>query len=237
MNLSKAILHEEDSGYGDPETYYAKFYDCLMPPANKNSLFRYAHKAMERPYPANERFSDVIEVGAGDGNHFEWVRHEFMRYALTDLREESVKKASASFADDARVTCSVADAQDLHYDDQSFDRLIAACLLIHLPDPEKALNEWRRVVRTNGVVTFYVPTEAPLLHIARRLTIARAAKRNGYRGYDLMIAREHLHSSLALDRIIRHSFRKDRLTCSGWPFRSSPLAARAFTVYHARILS
>jgi len=236
MEFNQAILHEDDPGYGDPDTFYAAFHD-RMPCGDAYGLARYIHKAMEHPYQKTDKYSDVIEVGAGTGNHLRFVQHAFMRYALTDLREGSVETAKASLADNPRVTCSVADAQDLHYGDRSFDRLIASCLLIHLPHPEKALSEWRRVVRTDGVVTIYVPNEGAFLHLVRRLTSARAANRLGYRGYDLMLAREHINRSQALDRLIQHNFRKDRLTRRGWPFHSSPQVARLFTVYQARILN
>jgi phosphatidylethanolamine/phosphatidyl-N-methylethanolamine N-methyltransferase len=236
MSFSKIDSYEDDPRYGDPSTFYADFHDS-MPCGDADGPFRYAHRAMERPYRQEDKYSDVIEVGAGTGVHLGFVKHAFMRYTLTDLLEVSVEKARASFANDLRVTCSVADAQDLPYENRSFDRLIATCLLIHLPHPEKALNEWRRVVRTNGVVTIYVPNEGAFLHLARRLTTARAANRLGYRGYDLYLAREHSIRSQALDLLIAHNFRKDRLVRTGWPIRSSPLAFRLFTVYQVRILT
>lgn len=234
MEFGHPVLHDDDPGYGDLDVFYATFHD-RMPCGDSYGLARYAHRAMERPYRGNDKYSDVIEVGAGTGNHFKFVRHSFASYRLTDLREKSIETAAASFADDPRVTCSVADAQDLHYDDRSFDRLIATCLLIHLPYPEKALSEWRRVVRLNGVVTIYVPNEGPFLHLVRRLTTARAAKRLGYFGYDLMNARDHINRTQALDLLIRHNFRKDHLTRTGWPFHPGPPGARLFTVYQARI--
>jgi phosphatidylethanolamine/phosphatidyl-N-methylethanolamine N-methyltransferase len=236
MRLGKMMSYEDDPRYGDPSTYYADFYDCAQC-GGASGLFRHAHRAMEHPYRQDDKYPEVIEVGAGTGIHFGFVQHAFIRYALTDLREASLEKARASFAHDPRVTCSVADAQDLPYDDWSFDRLIATCLLIHLPEPEKALIEWRRVVRPNGAVTIYVPNEGAFLHLARRLTTARAANRLGYRGYQLMVAREHSNRSQALDLLIAHTFRKDHLIRRGWPLHSSPLAFTLFTVYQARILT
>jgi len=237
MKFDKTISYEDDPAYGDPGTFYDNFYDS-MPAGDVYGLFRYAHRAMERPYRKNDKYQDVIEVGAGTGNHFGFVRHAFTQYTLTDLREASVEKAKASFANDPRVTCSVADAQDLPYDDQSFDRLIATCVLIHLPQPERALIEWRRVVRTNGIVTIYVPNEGPLLHLVRDWTSTRIVYRStSFRGYDLALAREHPNRSQALDLLIAHTFRKDRLIRAGWPVHSSPRACRLFTVYQARVLS
>ena len=236
MNFTKIASNEDDPKYGDPSTFYADFHDCL-PCGDADGPFRYAHRAMERPYRKDNKFSDVIEVGAGTGVHLGFLQHAFTRYELTDLREDSVEKARTSFVSDPRITCSVADAQDLPYENRSFDRLIATCLLIHLPYPEKALLEWRRVVRTNGVITIYVPNEGAFLHLARRLTTARAANRLGYRGYDLYLAREHSIRSQALDLLVAHTFRKDRLIRAGWPLYSSPLAFRLFTVYQVRILT
>jgi SAM-dependent methyltransferase len=235
MNFGQKASHEDDPAYGDPDTFYSHFYDSL-PPGDVRGLFRYAHRAMERPYRKDDKFQDVIEVGAGTGNHFGFVRHAFMQYTLTDLREVSVEKAKASFSNDPRVTCSIADALDLPFVNGSFDRLIATCLLIHLPQPERALIEWRRVVRTNGVLTIYVPNEGALTHLTRRFTSTRMVNRSGFHGYDLLQARDHPNRSDALDLLIAHTFRKDRLIRGGWPVHSSPLACRLFTVYHARVL-
>jgi len=235
-DINKIMPYEDDPRYGDPDTYYAEFCD-LAPCGGADGLFGYAHRAIERPYRPGDKYSDVIEVGAGTGLHFRFVQHAFMRYELTELREASVEKARTSFANDPRVTCSVADAQDLPYEDRSFDRLIATCVLIHLPEPEKALMEWRRVVRTNGIVTFYVPREGALLDLVRRLTTIREAKRLGYHGYELMMAREHGRRSQALDRLIAHQFRKDHLIRRSGPLPSSPPAFRLYTVYEARILT
>lgn len=235
-DTSKITSYKDDPRYGDPDTYFAEYCD-LAPCGGANGLYRFAHQAIERPYRPNDKYSNVIEVGSGTGIHFQFVQHAFERYELTELRESSVEKARAAVAHDPRVTCAVADAQDLRYDDGSFDRLIATCLLIHLPDPEKALLEWRRVVRTNGIVTFYVPREGALLDLVRRVTVTREANRLGFYGYDLYTAREHGRRSQALDRLVAHNFRKDHLVRRTGPLPFSPPALRLYTVYEARILT
>jgi ubiquinone/menaquinone biosynthesis C-methylase UbiE len=235
-DIIKIMSYEDEPRYGDPDTYYDEFCN-LAPCGGADGLFRYAHRAIERPYRPSDKYSDVIEVGGGTGLHFRFVQHAFTRYELTELRETSVEKARAEVAHDQRVTCSVADAQDLHYDDGSFDRLIATCVLIHLPDPEKALLEWRRVVRANGIVTFYVPREGALLDLVRRVTTTREANRLGYHGYELMMAREHGRRTQALDRLVAHHFRKDHLIRRTGPLPFSPPILRLYTVYEARILT
>lgn len=235
MGNSRILCHQDEPGYGDPNTFYSTFHDRL-PCGDAEGLAKYIHKTMERPYHETDEYERILEVGAGTGTHLKFVKHAFSSYVLTDVRQESVDAAKARHAGDPRVSYAVADAQDLHFEDGSFDRLVATCLLIHLLNPENALGEWRRVVRRNGVVTIYVPNEGALLHTLRRLTTARAARRLGFRGYDLCCAREHMHRSRALDSLVRYTFRRDHLECVGWPVHPSPQAARLFTVYQATIL-
>jgi SAM-dependent methyltransferase len=108
--------------------------------------------------------------------------------------------------------------------------------MLHLPDPESALVEWRRITRPGGVVSIYVPNEPGVLtRLGRAVTTRRAAQRAGFQGFDLMMAREHHNHGWGLDKLIRHTFRDDDLLVSSWPIPRAPFSSRVFSVYHARI--
>jgi len=81
---------------------------------------------------------------------------------------------------------TVADAQVLPFLDNSFGRVIATCLLLHLQEPELALLEWRRVTENNGLITILIPTEPGLLlRLSRALLTSPKARRLGFDGYSL----------------------------------------------------
>ncbi|MCZ6666577.1 MAG: methyltransferase domain-containing protein [Gammaproteobacteria bacterium] len=61
------------------------------------------------------------------------------------------------------------DAQDLPFDDASFDVVLSNCGIMHLPDQPRALSEVRRVLRTNGTFAMTVwcgPDISPSFRIA-----------------------------------------------------------------------
>ncbi|HEY2042849.1 MAG TPA: class I SAM-dependent methyltransferase, partial [Jatrophihabitans sp.] len=120
--------------------------------------------------------------------------------------------------------------------DASVDRVIATCVLLHLPRPEQALQEWRRILRPGGVASIYVPNEPTLITRAgRAITTRRAARRAGFQGFDLMIAREHINHGWGLDQMIRYVFRDDVLRARTWPIPHGPMSSRVFTVYQAKL--
>ena len=231
----RSSRHEDADApaYGDPETFYRDHY-AQLPFGHVNGFVtRLSHGALERPFGVEVNFPSVLEVGAGEGLHLPFVRHRFDRYLATDVSAEAISRATEVLKHDPRVTAAVVDAEELPFPDGSFDRLVATCVLIHLANPERALTDWRRVVRCGGVLSMYLPHENGIpLRLGRAVSTAPAVRRSGFEGYPLLLAREHRNSSRALDVLIRHVFRHDSLVAGGWPIRAAPLGARVFTAYH-----
>jgi SAM-dependent methyltransferase len=103
-----------------------------------------------------KRDAVVLEVGCGPGWIWEQARHGVpgdLQLVLTDLSvgmvEEAVERTRASFGD---VDGAVVNAQSLPFDDGTFDTVVANHMLYHVPDPEQAVRELRRVVRDDGVL-------------------------------------------------------------------------------------
>ena len=71
-----------------------------------------------------------------------------------DLSEAMIREARkrASAAGVANLTFEVMDVQSLPLHDQSVDRVTATQLLIHVPEPRKALHEMCRVTASMGLV-------------------------------------------------------------------------------------
>lgn len=223
-------------GYGDPDTLYRDHFRHLPMGSERGFATRLIHEHVERPFGPDRHVGRVLEVGGGDGQHLHFVRHRFDEYLVSDLRPASSARADDAWRHDPRVRAVAADGHRLPLADAAVDRVVTACVLIHLADPEAALVEWRRVVRPGGWLSFYVPNDPGyLMRVSRSLTTAVATRRAGFHGYDLFIAREHTSSSWALDRIVRHVFRGDRLVAAGFPVPGLPLSFRLFTAYHVRV--
>jgi phosphatidylethanolamine/phosphatidyl-N-methylethanolamine N-methyltransferase len=226
-----------DARYGNIDVYYKEFYAQMPCGSESGCVAKLAHRFIERPYGPDVVHDYVLEVGAGDGLHLPFVRHTFGRYEMTDINEASIELARKRAAGRSAVEVSLADAQHLPHADASVDRLIATCVLLHLPQPEQALREWRRVTRPRGgSLSIYVPNEPSCLtRTGRAVTSRRAAKKIGFEGFDLMIAREHINHGWGLDQMIRHVFYDDELHAHAWPIPHSPFPARVFTVYQVTL--
>ena len=101
----------------------------------------------------------ALELGCGTGSL--WMGHDdvvdrFDELVLTDLSEGMLETARKNIGNRNNVEYRVADIQDLPFEDNSFDMVIANAMLYHVPDLDKGLIEVRRVLKDDGV--FYCAT-------------------------------------------------------------------------------
>lgn len=88
----------------------------------------------------------VLEVGGGQGWLSQWMDEELAaEVTMVDLSPHMVDLAKARGVD-ARV----ADVQALPFDDASFDTVVAAWMLYHVPDLDRGLSELARVLEPGG---------------------------------------------------------------------------------------
>lgn len=95
----------------------------------------------------------VLELGCGGGALLGRLEKAGCRATGVDLLAEAVEAAR-------KVTgCEVvrADVTALPFEDGSFDRLVSQHLVEHLPDLPGALEEWRRVLASGGVMAMCTP--------------------------------------------------------------------------------
>jgi phosphatidylethanolamine/phosphatidyl-N-methylethanolamine N-methyltransferase len=168
------------------------------------------HRLVERPYGPGEHFGQVLELGAGTGVHLSHVRHRFDRYTLTDLSPDLLDLAARRFSGRDGLRFETQDATRLNYPDASFDRLVSIYNLEHLPQPHRVLKEWRRVVKSGGVMSIAIPLDGGIAwRLGRYLTTRRSFAREGL-DLDYIIAREHINPAYNLIALIRRYFPKRR---------------------------
>jgi SAM-dependent methyltransferase len=112
----------------------------------------------------------VLDVGCGGGRHaFEAYRRGAQVVAL-DRDEDGLTSVSAMFSAMAAAGEALpgataetvrADALALPFPDASFDRVVAAEVLEHIPDDRRAIAEIVRVLRPGGRVAVSVPRWLP----------------------------------------------------------------------------
>ena len=112
----------------------------------------------------------LLDLGCGAGRHaFEAGRRGAQVVALdTDHAElERVSAIAAAMAEagelqpPASITSSSGDATRMPFPDHTFDVVIAAEILEHVPADQQAMNEIARVLRPGGIAAVTVPAWLP----------------------------------------------------------------------------
>ena len=208
-----------DDRRGNVDIYYREFYSRMMGHSSDgllSILWKYPHKLIERPFKSNKDLR-ILELGFGEGEHLEFVAPDFKEYLATDLDQVRLDRVQHSLPD--RVATKSCDAGNLPFQSAEFDRVVATCLISHMPNPESALKEWRRVLKPGGSMTIYVPCEPGFsLRLFRKLVTAPKAKKLGFEGFNLYIARDHINDAFRVLNISAEVFHEDRMKLVFRPF-------------------
>ena len=114
----------------------------------------------------------VLEVGGGEGELAERIRGELGAEVIAIDQSERMVEIQRSKGIDARV----GDVEELPFADGEFDVVVAAWMLYHVPDLDRALAEIARVLKPGGrlvAVTNAIDHLQELWDLARRETSLR----------------------------------------------------------------
>jgi ubiquinone/menaquinone biosynthesis C-methylase UbiE len=97
----------------------------------------------------------ILEVGCGNG--MLWKKHldelpQDIEIILTDQSEGMITAAQETLGESSQFRCQVMKIEDLHFEENTFDLVIANHMLHHVPDIEQALREVRRVLKPQGTL-------------------------------------------------------------------------------------
>jgi SAM-dependent methyltransferase len=88
----------------------------------------------------------VLEVGCGRGESAAWIRAN----VTSDLVAVDQSERMVALARERGVEAIVGDVQELPFENGSFDCVLAAWMLYHVPDLDRGLAEIARVLRPGG---------------------------------------------------------------------------------------
>jgi SAM-dependent methyltransferase len=104
-----------------------------------------------------ERFGDGLEIGSGTG-YFSLNLLQLgivERLTATDISPRMLARLSGTAETlGLDVTTLATEAEDLPFEDESFDIVFGHAVLHHIPDVERAFAEFRRVLRPGGAIAF-----------------------------------------------------------------------------------
>ncbi|UZQ48920.1 class I SAM-dependent methyltransferase [Clostridium kluyveri] len=124
----------------------SKFYDILESPMEMMSLKEWRINLMK------ELKRKVLEVGVGTGKNIEYYPDNIDITAI-DFSEKMLGKAREKAQKyNKQVTLLQMDAQDMDFQDNTFDMVFTTCVYCSVPDPIKGLKEMRRVCKPNGKI-------------------------------------------------------------------------------------
>ena len=114
----------------------------------------------------------VLDMGCGGGRHAFALYRRGADVVALDMDEGELKDVAGMFAamreagevpDDASARAVRGNAYALPFADDSFDRVIAAEVLEHLPEDTRAMAELFRVLKPGGLMAVTVPRWGPEL--------------------------------------------------------------------------
>ena len=124
---------------------------------------KYCHRQLEK-FNINEKYSKVLEVGAGSVPHLGYLKHDYDEYFIVETSDYALE----SYKGLKKVKACSYDGKKLPFDDNFFDRIIISHCLEHIVEPEKFLFEMMSKLKKGGVLSISLqPTSSklPLMYI------------------------------------------------------------------------
>lgn len=201
--------------------YYEKSYTRAHYAGFLGAFTNGYHKSLERGAKEADK---ILEVGAGEGEHLNFVSHKFLEYFMTDLEirnHEIPKVTDPRFNHLGTIHQEQVNAEDLPYGNNEFQRLVSTCLLHHLSNPDKALEEWRRVVSHGGQISIYLPHDPGVIYRWVRHWFShhkiRHINRSTMKDVKILWSQEHRNHYLSLYYMICKVFENDIVVKRNYP--------------------
>jgi ubiquinone/menaquinone biosynthesis C-methylase UbiE len=218
------------------KNYYENYFEKLCYSGIQSKGSAYIHKKLENYWENTP--NSILEVGAGTGEHFDFIRHakvnKATEYIAVDLNS---RKFTRNFDDlDLQLRWLNANVEGLPFKSESFDRCLATCLFLHLDDPFKGFQEIRRVTRNGGEIAIAYPTDPGLLNrTVKKIYTNRKAKKIGLDNVELIGSLEHRNHISGLIKMQNYVFRKDLVQNHFLPFKIHSWNLNILVISHITI--
>lgn len=132
-------------------------FNAFMKPFETKALKKRRKRLIEKVS------GNVLEIGAGTGaNYSYYVTSRIESLTIVDLKFNDLIK-NHEFNNDTSVNYIAGSAENLPFEDKTFDSVVATLIFCSVGDPDKALKEVYRVLKPGGKIYFIehvLPEEA-----------------------------------------------------------------------------
>ncbi len=165
------------------------FYKFPMPEFMADLIDNPLRRKLQPPYETAVRHGlkpgmTVLEVGPGNGTYTIGAADRIGasgRLVTVDIEPRMIERVRrrASEAGVTNIEARVADVYNLPFDDGTFDVVYMITVIGEIPEPERAMREFRRVLSPSGSLAFSELLQDPDYPLAR--TLIRWATSVGFR--------------------------------------------------------
>ena len=200
--------------------YYDRYFGDLCNSGLQGKGSEKFHRLVEK-YWLNKTPRHILEVGAGIGEHFQFVKlmasDRNQIYTALDIRDPG--KMNFKFGrGTATIKWEIGSVQEMPFEDLAFDRVVSTCLFHHIDDPLAAFREVRRVTNTGGEITIGFPTDPGFANqLLKKFYTYRKAKNLGIENPAFLYALEHRNQIAGLLSILCEVFAEDEVALHYWP--------------------
>lgn len=124
----------------------SKVYDLLEKPRELMTSNKWRDKLIE-----SIEGKKVLEVGVGTGKNLAYYPADLDITAI-DFSKNMLEKARAKTKGNKNIKLMEMDAQNMSFEDNTFDTVLTSCVFCSVPDPVKGLKEIRRVCKKDGKI-------------------------------------------------------------------------------------
>jgi SAM-dependent methyltransferase len=206
--------------------WYKEEYAQITYQGDQGLVQKLMHKSIERGVKRLQ-INKTLELGANQGEHLPYVQGN-TRYFSTDNNLDLISK-------DSKIDTFV-DAANLPFFDNSFDRVLHMCLLHHVLEPEKVLEEMRRVTKIEGTISIFLSHDPGLLfRFGRMVGPLRDSGKRGLKNVKRLVdARDHINHVYGLKTLIEHIYRYDKIDFKTFPFRHMPIDLSLWSIWQIK---
>jgi ubiquinone/menaquinone biosynthesis C-methylase UbiE len=129
--------------------FFAMTYDAQMKRVEKAGL------RAKREGLLSDVSGRVLEIGGGTGNNLPFYGSSVVSLTITEPETPMLRRLERKARNQAPATTVLrAPAEDLPFEDDSFDVAVSTLVLCGVSDQQRALRELRRVLRPGGQLVF-----------------------------------------------------------------------------------
>lgn len=122
----------------------SKIYDLMEKPMESMLMDDWRKELFEKI-----EGKKILEVGVGTGKNLDFYSTD-KEVTGIDFSEKMLEKAKNKSKDKDHVTLMEMDAENMTFEDNTFDTVVTSCVFCSVPDPVKGLKEIRRVCKNGG---------------------------------------------------------------------------------------